>query len=88
MARPHQKQWPAGAGISPELMSERYYIDVENLSAFVDERAGLKTFCQAERALRLAYYRRHLKLPASVSVKRVPQRLISRMRLQALRPSA
>ena len=87
MARPHNKQYPAGAGISPDVIDQRIHVDLDNMTAYVDERAGIKTYVAAESALRIAYYRRNLKLPVSMSVKRVPQRLISRMRLQALRPS-
>jgi hypothetical protein len=86
MARGHTAQFPAGAR-GPEIRSieELYHIDLERMTAYIDERAGIKTYVTAEAALRLAYFRRDAYMPTSAAVKRVHISRVRAMRRESER---
>ena len=85
MGRSHTAQYPAGAlGSDIRSIEELYFVNTEQMIAYVDERAGLKTYVKAESGLRLAYFRLKLKMPASAVVKRVHISRIRAMKRQEL----
>lgn len=84
MGRSHTAQYPAGVLQDVRDIEDLFFVNTDQMIAYVDERAGLKTYVKAESGLRLAYFRLKLKMPASAMVKRVHISRIRAMKRQAL----